>query len=215
MRVPSRDECRATNITNGYKSGNKNVVWLYTPIENIKSILDGMYELSLDIQRKYNMLYDKTKSSIKTQISTWKSSNTMLGDKTGGIRCPAYQVGFVYQSKWLNDNNKGFNEYLKYFSGYSSTRYNKYADQVALSIKNYTNAPGRSDFRFNYAWYCNNIKSVTMEYYRCNGYNTKTQEYIVLGNTEDKFTKTMTWTDPLKGYGSKFTWPVTVQPNWK
>lgn len=215
MRVPSRNDCRASKITNGYYLNGKHVRWLYTPIENIKSVLDEMHSMSLEIQRKYNLIYGKEKSSVKTQVSSWKSSNTMLGGSKGFIKCPAYQVGFIYQSKWLNDNNKGSEEFLKYFPGYSENRYNKYADQVALSISNYTKASGRSDFRFNYAWYCNNIKSVTQEYYRCNAYRTDTQEYLVLGNTESNFTKTMTWSDPLKGYGSNFTWPVTVQPNWK
>ena len=216
MRVPSRDECRATNITNGYMENNKHVTWLYTPVEQIKQVLEYMYDMSLDIQRSYNLLYGKSKGSIKTQVDLWKSNNTMLGSTYGGgIRCPAYQVGFVYQSKWLNDNDKGYGEYLKYFSGYSSTRYNKYADQVALSIRNYTKASGRSDFRFNYNWYCNNMKSVTQEYYRCNAYNIKTQQYVLLSGTEDSYSKTMTWKDPLKGYDSKYTWPVTVQPIWK
>ena len=174
-----------------------------------------MHEMSIDIQKKYNMLYDKSKGTIKSQVSFWKNGNYMCGRTNGYIRCPAYQVGFVYQSKWLNDNNKGSDEFKKYFSGYGESRYNKYADQVALSISNYSKASGRTDFRFNYAWYCNNIKSVTQEYFRCNAYRTDTQEYLVLGNTESNFTKTMTWNDPLKGYGSKFTWPVTVQPIWK
>ena len=211
MNTPSRNDCRAEKLV--YTENGKTL--LFTPIRGIKYILDDMYEMSLDIQRKYNMLYDKSKGTIKTQVSTWKNGNYMCGRTNGFIRCPAYQVGFVYQSKWLNDNNKGSDEFLKYFSGYSTSRYNKYADQVALSISNYTKASGRTDFRFNYAWYCNNIKSVTQEYFRCNAYRTDTQEYLVLGNTESNFTKTMTWNDPLKGYGSKFTWPVTVQPIWK
>lgn len=217
MRIPSRDECLAKKITNsGSGSRGRSGKWLFTPVEQIENVLESMHEMSLEIQRKYNMLYDKSKSTIKTQISTWKSANTMLGSIYGGfIRCPAYQVGFVYQAKWLNDNDKGFNEFSKYFSGYSNSRYDKYADQVALSISNYTKATGRSNFRFDYTWYCNNLKSVTQEYYRCNAYRTDTQEYVVLGNTESNFTKTMTWSDPLKGYGSNFTWPVTVQPIWK
>ena len=214
MRVPSRDECRAANITNsGQRRGsNSNSTWIETPIDIIKMTLDDMYDLTIGIQQKYNMLYDKSKSTIKSQVASWKSSNTMVGG--WGIKTPAYQVGFIYQSKWLNDNDKGYQEYWAYFPEYSN-RYSKYADQVALGIRNYTKASGRSDFRFNFNWYCNNVKSLTQEWYRCNAYNTETQQYIVLGNTESQFTKTMTWSNPLKGYDSKYTWPVTVQPIWK
>lgn len=215
MRVPSRNDCRAEKITNnGYRYRNNRVTstWIETPIDGIAGLLDDIYALTCGLQGKYNMLYDKSKSTIKSLVNGWKTSNDMVGG--WGVKAPSYQAGFIYQSKWLNDNDKGYQEYWAYFPEYSN-RYSKYADQVALGISNYTKAPGRSDFRFNFYWYCMNLKSVTQEWYRCNAYNTETQEYIVLGNTENYFTKTMTWSYPLRQHASTWGIPSVVQPIWK
>lgn len=199
---PSYNDTRAEKIQ--YDNGA-----VFTGINAIKDMLIDMHSMAYDLQYYYRMLYDRKAKTIKSEIASW-------GDKRAGsygIRCPAYQAGFLYQSKWLNDNNKGSKEFLKYFPGYESSRYNKVSDQVALGIDSY----GGTNYQFQYKWYCNNMKSVDTQFFRCNAYDVNYGEYTVFVDdySQREFTKTMTWSTPLKGFCDSGFGLYWVPSTWK
>jgi len=197
-RMPTYNDCLYKNISNGYSYHS-----IYTSINAIKDMLDAMHYLENDFRKYYYKIWGESKSTIKSTFSQWNSSGTRLGGDI--ISCPAIQVGFVYQAEWMVD--KGSGDWKGYFPGYPD-RYCYYVDQVALSINNYSNVKAninKENLRFQYDWYCNNLKSVTHEYYRCNAYNLKTGEYTVRANTSE-YTLKKDWSYPLKNYTSGYTW---------
>ena len=174
-------------------------------------MLEWMYDAAWDFQFYYKKLWDKSKSTIRSEFSKWNSNNTKCGG--GPIKIPAIQVGFVYQSQWLTYNSKGSNEYLKYFPGYSVNRYNSCADGIPLSHQNYKG----HDERFHYSWYCNNMKYVKHEFYRCNNYNINDQVYSLWSDDAlmKKYSVTKQWNDPMRGYGDKGFTFSNLDPAWK
>jgi len=203
--TPSYDACRAANINRSSSSQN-----LYTAVDAIKEMLSDIYALSTSIQYRYKyFLYDKSWKNIKSTTGSWISSNEKCGYSE--LSCPAYQVGMIYKSKQLVDNSKGGN-WDNDFPGYPSRFYYE-PDQVALSLTNYPKTT-RKNYRFDVSWYCNNLKSVTHEFYRCNAYDLKNQVYTIFTNTTDKYTKSKVWSNPLSGYGSNWSY-YDVQPLWK
>lgn len=202
--TPSYDACRAVNINQSTTHQ-----WLYTAVDAIKDMLFDMYSLSTSIQFYYKYyLYDRSWSNIKKTTQSWISSNEKCG--SGRISCPAYQVGMIYKSKQMVDN--GTSDWAKFFPGYPQRFYYD-PDQVALSLTDYPKDSQRN-FRFDVTWYCNNLKSVTHEYYRCNAYNVKYQTYTVFTNTTDKYTKSKVWSNPLSGYGSNWSY-YDMPQTWK
>ena len=198
-------EYRAENIN--MSKGRQNI---FTAIDDIKGMLKDMHDMASDIQDYYNLLWGKTKDQNHKTFSDWNTSNEMCGSRQ--IKVPAIQVGFVYQSQWLTYNSRGVPEYQSYFPGYDKERYNDGAEGTALSHWNYKGL----DWRFNYQWYCNNMKYVKHEFFRCNLYNVDSQRYAMWDSKSLKelYTKVKTWYDPLKGYGDQFTFD-TLDPDWK
>ena len=200
----SYNDCRAENIN--YSTSSQSI---YTVIDDIKGMLEAMFDVAIDIQSHYKLLWGKDNSDYNT-FSKWNNSNEMCGYKK--IKVPAIQVGFVYQSQWLTYNRKGTGEYLKYFPGYSIDRYADAPEATALSHQNYIG----NDWRFNYRWYCNNMKYVKHEFFRCNLYNLKYQYYNMWGSErmKEQYSKVKTWSDPLKGFGDKFSFQP-LNSEWK
>lgn len=198
-------EYRAENIN--MSKGRQNI---FTAIDDIKGMLKDMHDMASDIQDYYNLLWGKTKDQNHKTFSDWNTSNEMCGSRQ--IKVPAIQVGFVYQSQWLTYNSRGVPEYQSYFPGYDKERYNDGAEGTALSHWNYKGL----DWRFNYQWYCNNMKYVKHEFFRCNLYNVDSQRYAMWDSKslKEQYTKVKTWYDPLKGYGDQFTFD-TLDPDWK
>lgn len=195
---PSYNDCLYKNIgiSNTYQH-------VYTAVHAIQDMLTGMHELEDDLRYYYYQIWGLKKDQIKSHFSKWNTSNTRAGNDW--ISCPAIQAGFIYQSEYMVDKGEG--DWDGYFPGYPN-RFYYGPDQIALSINNYTNKKGgysNYNFRFRYDWYCNNLKSVTNEFYRCNGYDIKKQEYTVRNNT-NKYTKTLVWDYPLKNYTSGWNW---------
>ncbi|MBR3021902.1 MAG: hypothetical protein IKH59_06005 [Bacteroidaceae bacterium] len=199
------DKYRAENIN--MSKGRQNI---FTAIDDIKGMLKDMHQMASSIQDYYKLLCGKKKDQIHDTFSQWNTSNEMCG--TRQIKVPAIQVGFVYQSQWLTYNRKGVPEYKNYFPGYLDDRYADAAEGTALSHQNYFG----SNWRFNYQWYCNNMKYVKHEFYRCNLYNVKHQFYTMWDNKslKEQYTKVKTWDNPLKGYGDQFTFD-NLDPAWK
>ncbi|MBR4338596.1 MAG: hypothetical protein IKP91_10260 [Bacteroidaceae bacterium] len=200
----SYDQCRTENICSStyYHS-------IYTVIDDIEEMLEAMFDVAITIQSHYKLLWGKDNSDYNT-FSEWNTSNEMCGGKK--IKVPAVQVGFVYQSQWLTSKRKGVPEYQKYFPGYTSDRYDDGAEGTALSHQNYFG----TNWQFDYRWYCNNMKYVKHEFFRCNLYNLKYQYYNMWNNDDlkEQYTKVKTWDNPLKGYGDKFSFNV-LESEWK
>jgi len=203
--TPSYNDCLAKNIN---QKTNKQD--LYTAVDAIKDMLTDMHNFENEFRKKYYVIWGVDKKKINSVVSQW-SGQTVGNDR---INCPAYQVAMIHQMKWLVDNSRG--EWADYFPGYPS-RFYYGPDATVLSINNYKKG-SKKDFRFNYKWYCNNLSSVTHEYYRCNAFDLVDQKFTVYNNSS-KYTKSMVWKQPLKDFDSNLTYyymqSTSFPADWK
>lgn len=183
---------------------------VFTAIDDIEEMLWDIHEMAYDLNFYYTKLWNKKTSTIQSEFKKWNEDKSRCGNLR--IKAPRIQVGFVYQSQWLTYNKKSDNDYKGYFPGYPY-RNNPSADGTALSHQNY----GGRDYRFRYDWYCDNIKHVKHEFYRCNIYNVNGQYFTMWSNEsiKKKYTTVKTWKDPLKGYGVGGFGFTKLDPEWK
>ncbi|MBO7467677.1 MAG: hypothetical protein J6T94_08370 [Bacteroidaceae bacterium] len=203
-KTPSYNDCRREIINRSDYNG-----LCYTAVDAIYELLEGMYKMVDEMRYDYNLIYGKGKKKRMEYIKNWIQAESDYNG-TSHYHSPRYQVGLIYRSKGRIEDDSP--NYGKYFPNYNPSRFAYAPDQVALGIHDYPFDIG--NYRFKFDWYCNNLKSITQEFYRCNRYDVVNRTYTVSSTNKSKYSYNKVWEYPLKQYVGKFSFNNSIQPTW-
>lgn len=180
---------------------------LEEPLNTIQSIMEYVRE-------DYNDFQNANDNTIATSVQTWVSGSEKYSN--WGATWPKYQTYLMCMVNWWlhkhqTSNRKTYNNTFKSYGTaehWGDGRYNI----LPLAVAGGYNYKG-SSYQFDFAFYCNNIKSIDYRFFRANCYDTVNCGYDVDHGRAVGFIYDFSHQNPLQGKGSKYTKTTATIPS--
>lgn len=217
--IPTYDQCLSGNIRKkllSYSSSSKSYYytndnsypWSWTPVEAIKQDLRSISSIMTTVREENTTFRAQNDEQRRGLIQGWVKDDSWTS--VGNVKYASVQNYFISMVDWWHRHNSSSN-LNKTFADYPETRRTDrdafgYAGGYTFRASDFSSLSSNKDCRFRFDWYCNNLKSVTYEYYRVDRFNALGDignQYDVSSGHRGQNVFTITHNDPLKGFGAE------------